>query len=77
MPPASFFTAFCPLRVRIPDYASHTNEKKPIPVKTGAVKFKGRTIRDKIKAINYTSDDDEITAEIGELITDADDKKGS
>ena len=54
-----------------------TNEKKPIPVKTGAVKFKGRTIRDKIKAINYTSDDDEITAEIGELITDADDKKGS
>ncbi|MBR6644146.1 MAG: DivIVA domain-containing protein [Clostridia bacterium] len=50
------------------------NEKRPTPVRGEAAKFKGRTIRDKIKAINYTSND-EITAEIGELITDTEDKK--
>lgn len=53
------------------------SEKKPVPVKTEAGKFKGRTIRDKIKAINYTPSDDDITAEIGELITDTEDKKDS
>ncbi len=51
------------------------SDKKPVPVKTEAGRFKGRTIRDKIKAINYTSSDDDVTAEIGELITDTEDKK--